>query len=144
MSALTRRERFPLVEAFDWLDWPLTAFRPVTGHPMRVEDYVRDGQYILKAELPGVDPAKDIDVTVSKGVLTIKSQRQEHAEGRHHSEFHYGAVARSFTLPAGADDEHVRAFYDNGVLEVVADLKENAEKGQHHIPVMIDKHIKPT
>jgi HSP20 family molecular chaperone IbpA len=45
-----------------------------------VEDGVKDGYYVLRAELPGVDPEKDIDVTVSGGVLTIKAEKHEAME----------------------------------------------------------------
>jgi HSP20 family molecular chaperone IbpA len=31
--------------------------------------YVRDGSYVVRAELPGIDPEKDLEVTVSGGIL---------------------------------------------------------------------------
>lgn len=146
MSTLTRRDhRGPFVELFDWLDGPLTVFRSPVGNLVRVEDYVKDGCYVLRAELPGVDPEKDVDVTVSHGVLTIRADRREETEGRHHSEFRYGAFARSVTLPADADEKHIQAVYDNGVLELTVSLKEKAdEKRERHIPVLLNKHISPS
>lgn len=146
MSTLTHRERLgPFVDVFDWLEPPWTILRPAASHPMRVEDYVKDGTYVLRAELPGVDPEKDIEVTVSKGVLTISAHRQEVAEGKHRSEFHYGAFARSVTLPEGADEDHIRASYDSGIMEVVVTLKDQAAgKAPKRIPVFMNKHIKPT
>ena len=146
MSTLTRRDyRGPFVELFDWLESPWTMLRPVTGHPMRVEDYVEDGSYVVRAELPGMDPDKDIEVTVDKGVLTISAHRQEETETKHRSEFRYGEFTRSMTLPAGADEEHIRASYDNGIVEVVIGLKEKeAEPEAKHIPVTLKKHIDPT
>ena len=83
MSALTRRDyQDPFAEVFDWLEspWPLLHRGP--GHPMRMEDYVRDGRYVVRAELPGIDPEKDLELTVSRGVLTITARRQEEAEGK--------------------------------------------------------------
>ena len=146
MSTLTRREyRGPFMDIFDWLESPWTMLRPAASHPLRVEDYVEDGTYVLRAELPGVDPEKDIEVTVSKGILTISAHRQEENEGKHRSEFRYGAFARSVTLPEGADQDHIRASYDKGVLEVVVTLKDQgAEKAQKRIPVTMRKHIAPT
>ena len=48
--------------------------RPAFGtHVIRVEDELKDGSYELRAEIPGVDPAKDVDITVRDGVLTIKA-----------------------------------------------------------------------
>jgi HSP20 family molecular chaperone IbpA len=146
MSTLTHRERLgPFVDVFDWLEPPWTILRPAVSHPMRVEDYVKEGTYVLRAELPGVDPEKDIEVTVSKGVLTISAHRQEEAEGKHRSEFHYGAFTRSVTLPEGADEDHIRASYDSGILEVVVTLKDQAAgKAPKRIAVFMNKHIKPT
>ena len=146
MSTLTHRDyRGPFLDLFDWLESPLTALRPPAGHALRMEDYVKDGCYVLRAELPGVDPEKDIEVTLSRGILTIKADRHEETDGKHHSEFRYGTFARSITLPAGADEKHIQAFYDNGVLELTVSLKDQeAEKAQRRIPVMLNKHINPT
>jgi HSP20 family molecular chaperone IbpA len=146
MGTPTRRDyRVPFVDLFDWLDPPLTIFRPVTGHPVRVEDYVTDGTYVVRAEVPGLDPEKDIEVTISKGVLTISAHRHEDVEGKHHSEFRYGTFARSVALPVGADESRVRASYDKGILEVVIGLKDQeAEAAHKRIPVTLTQHIKPT
>ena len=146
MSTLTHRDfRGPFTDVFDWLESPWTMLRPAASHPMRLEDYVNDGTYVLRAELPGVDPEKDIEVTVSKGVLTISAQRREETEDKHRSEFHYGAFARSVTLPEGADEDHIRASYDSGILEVVVTIKDQAAgKAPKRVPVAMNKHIKPT
>ena len=146
MSTLTRREyRGPFADMVDLLEAPWTVLRPITGHPMRVEDFVEDGKYVVKAELPGVDPEKDLEVTVSDGVLTIKAERREESNGKHHSEFRYGTFSRSMTLPTGADEDHVEACYGHGILEVTVRLADKgAEKSVRKIPVMQDQHIKPT
>lgn len=145
MTALTHRDKGAIVDVLAWLEGPLTALRPTMGHPMRVEDYLKDGEYILRAELPGVDPEKDVEVTVSEGILTIKADRHETTEGRHHSEFRYGTSVRSIILPPGADEERVRAIYGNGVLEVVVEMQDQqSQKTHRRIPVMINQHIKPT
>ena len=146
MSTLTRKDyRGPFVDIFDWLESPWTVLRPVSNPPMRVEDYVKDGRYVVRAELPGIDPEKDLELTVSKGVLTISATRHEEAEGKHRSEFRYGAFARSIALPAGADEERIQASYDLGVLEVVVSIKDQeAGKAHRRIPVTLNQHIKPT
>lgn len=146
MSTLTRRDyRGPFMDIIDWIESPLTVLRPVASQFMRVEDYLRDGYYVVRAELPGIDPEKDIEVTVSKGILTITATRHEEAEGKHRSEFHYGTFTRSVTLPGSADEDHIQASYDMGVLEVAVKIKDQeAEKAQKQIPVMLNKHIKPT
>lgn len=85
---------------------------------LRVEDEVNDGRYQVRAEIPGVDPTKDIDITVHDGVLTIKAVRTQTVESHGRSEFSYGAFSRSVPLPAGADVEDVKATYEKGILAI--------------------------
>ncbi len=146
MSTLVRRDnRWPLAEMVDWLEAPWTVLRPTSGSTMRVEDLVRDGSYVIRAELPGIDPDKDVEVTVADGVLTIKAERREERADKHHSEFHYGTLSRSVTLPAGADEEHVEAIYGHGILEVTVKLAaDKADKAVRKIPVRQNHHIKAT
>jgi HSP20 family molecular chaperone IbpA len=47
--------------------------------------------------------------------------------------------------PAGADEDHIQASYDMGVLEVAVMIRDQAAEEAHkRIPVMLNKHIKPT
>jgi HSP20 family protein len=146
MSTLARSNyRGTLAEMLDWLESPWTFLRPSSGAPMRVEDFVRDGSYVIRAELPGIDPDKDLEVTVARGVLTINAERREESSDKHHSEFRYGTFSRSVTLPAGADEEHVEALYGHGILEVTVKLAEDkAAKAARKIPVRQNQHIKAT
>ena len=144
MSTTTHRG-WALDEILDWVERPLASIWAPAGHPMRAEDYVRDGQYVLRAELPGCDPERDIEVTTSHGVLTIRAERHEDPRGRHHSEFRYGQFARSFRLPPNADENHIRSSYCNGILEVTADLAgEPGSAERRRVPVMINHYIDPT
>jgi len=143
MSSLTRRESRPFLDLFDWMESPLPMFRPLVGPGIRMEDYVKDGHYIVRAELPGVDPEREVDVWVDDGVLSIKAERHEEEVDKTHSEFRYGSFSRRIVLPAGADEEHVQASYDKGILEVIVDLKEKeAKKAEKHIPVKQAKLVK--
>ena len=97
----------------------LAGLRPLFDRNLlRVEDELNDGRYEVRAEIPGVDPAKDIDITVHDGLLTIKAVRSQAVESQGRSEFSYGAFARSVPLPAGADVEDVRASYEKGILAI--------------------------
>lgn len=91
-------------------------------HAMRVEEYVEDGTWVLRAELPGVDPQQDIDISVAEGIMHLRAERQEHSEEKrqdgYRSEFHYGRLARSIRLPEGATEADVSATYKDGILEV--------------------------
>jgi HSP20 family protein len=144
MSTLARRESRPFMDILDWLEVPWTVVRPIAGHPMRVEDYLQDGRYVLRAELPGIDPESDLEVTADHGNLTIKAERKEQAAGKHRSEFRYGTFTRSVALPDGADAEHIQATYDSGILEIWISLKQQDEPKPHRIPVRRNQHIKPT
>lgn len=106
--------------------------RPVfDAHVMRLEDELtKDGRYEVRAEIPGVDPAKDIDITVREGRLTVKAERTEKRQENGRSEFSYGSFVRSVSLPPGADEDDITATYDKGILTVSIGMAEpkNAEK----------------
>jgi HSP20 family protein len=115
----------------DWLDapWaPLLPFAP--AHLFRVEDYIQDDKYIVRAELPGMDPENDIEITVEGGTLTIHAERREEHKEAHRSEFRYGSFSRSVTLPERADTEHITATYDKGILDISVPVTEAKPAGR--------------
>jgi HSP20 family molecular chaperone IbpA len=122
MTTLARRERPLFGELLDWLDTEFRTLPAVTtaafGRGFRVEDYVEDGAYVVRAELPGVDPDKDVEVLVRDGLLTVRAERREETRASGRSEFHYGAFARVIALPDGADEESITATYADGILTV--------------------------
>jgi HSP20 family protein len=146
MSTQLHWQRGPLADVFDWLDWPLMALRPASGHSMRAEDLHENGRYVLRVEVPGVDPEHDIDLMVSGGNVTVKAERRHDDERRHHSEFRYGKFERSFALPSNADERQVQAIYSHGILEITVGLRKTAadRDAPRHISVMVDHHIQPT
>ena len=107
MRTLHRDARSAVPELLDWLESPLMTLRPYLAQPIRVEDFVADGRYVVRAELAGFDPEKEIDVTVGPGFLTIHAERSDESEGRHRSEFRYGKFTRTVALPADADSDDV-------------------------------------
>ena len=75
-------ERLPgwpaLPDLFGWIEAGLPGAHPAPGtHGIRVEERLTDGTYVLRAELPGIDPAKDVEITVTEGVLTLRAERSE-------------------------------------------------------------------
>ncbi|WP_165789244.1 Hsp20/alpha crystallin family protein [Mycolicibacterium agri] len=104
-------------------------------HLIKLEDEMADGHYLLRAELPGIDPDKDVDITVRDGQLTIKAERTEKKESKGRSEFSYGSFVRSITLPPGADEDDIKATYDKGILTVDVALREQAAPAEKHIEV---------
>jgi HSP20 family protein len=90
--------------------------------PIKVEEYVEGDHLVVKAEIPGVDPERDIDVTVDDGMLNIAAQRRlstsEKSDQGYRSEFSYGSFLRQIRLPRGASPDVVSATYKDGVLEI--------------------------
>jgi HSP20 family protein len=101
-------------QPFGGVNWP---FRDI-----KVEEFVDGEQLVVKAEIPGVDPDRDIDVSIDNGVLTIAAERRESNREKFdkgfHSEFRYGSFVRQVRLPAGTSPEVVSATYTDGVLEI--------------------------
>jgi HSP20 family molecular chaperone IbpA len=67
-------------------------------------------------------------------VLTIKAERSERKESNGRSEFSYGSFIRSVTLPAGANEDAIKATYDKGILTVSVPVSE-AEPAAKHVAV---------
>jgi HSP20 family molecular chaperone IbpA len=101
---------------------------------MRLEDEMTNGRYEVRAEVPGIDPAKDIEITVRDGQLTIKAERSEKKEFNGRSEFSYGTFVRTVSLPAGADEDDIKASYENGILTVSVAVSE-AKPAEKHVRI---------
>jgi predicted unusual protein kinase regulating ubiquinone biosynthesis (AarF/ABC1/UbiB family)/HSP20 family molecular chaperone IbpA len=115
------RAMFP--DLADWLEAPWTGPPPfLAGHVFRLEETIRDDRFMIRAELPGLDPENDIEVTVDGRILTIRAERRQQDTGPYRSEFRYGSLARAVRLPARVDPADVAARYDKGVLEVSVPL----------------------
>jgi len=136
MTTLTRRRNNPIAEVLGWLDNESgSGFMSLGLTPyVRIEDFVEDGTYVLRAEMPGIDPDKDLAIDVEGDVLTIKGERQGEHQDRHRHEFHYGSFSRSVTLPQNADVDAVTAEYKDGVLELRVPCEGTAPEAKR-IPV---------
>jgi len=73
--------------------------------------------------VPGIDPDKDVKITIDNGFLTIRAERLEEKKEGGRSEFRYGSFIRSATLPTGADPDDVTATYGDSILEVRVGIK---------------------
>lgn len=109
-----------MAEMLDWLESnaPLNLHGLGLAPYVRVEDFHEEGAYVLRAELPGIDPEKDVEVTIEGDMLTIRGERREESKEKNRREFHYGTFRRSVSLPAGTRPEEITASYTDGVLEV--------------------------
>ena len=124
MSTLLHRDPktiFP--DLVDWFEEPFLTLRPYLGQPIKIEEYVEDDHYMIRAELAGIDPEKDVEVMVGSGYLTIRAQRSDKIETKHRSEFRYGSFSRTIGLPAHADEDAITASYRDGILTISIGLK---------------------
>ena len=113
-----------------FMDWPESLFGSVDESRLRVEQFEEGSDLVVRAEIPGIDPDKDVEITTSDHTLRIKAERREESRQEDkkgfRSEFRYGSFVRTLTLPAGASEKDVKATYSDGVLEVRVPI--NAEQ----------------
>jgi HSP20 family protein len=106
---------------------------------LRIEQEMTDDSLVVRAEIPGVDPQKDIDITVENGMLRIHAERsyenKEEKEGRTRSEFRYGSFERTMRLPDDVKSDEVKATYKDGILEVTVPCRGAAERAPQKIEV---------
>jgi len=99
---------------------------------IRVEESVEGNTLVVRADVPGVDPDKDISVSIVDGSLEIKAERREKSEQKdknsYRSEFRYGSFVRRVALPEGVKQDDITASYKNGVLEVRTPVPTKAEQ----------------
>jgi len=97
-----------------------------------------DNELVVKAELPGMDP-KDIDISLSDGMLTIKGEKKQEKEEKksdyHFIERSYGSFTRSIQLPRQVEREKISASYKNGLLRITLPKSEEAKKKEVKIKV---------
>ena len=89
-----------------------------------------DKAFMLLADIPGVDP-DEIEVTMDKGVLTIKGERQSEKKTEEENykrvERQYGMFYRRFTLPDSANADGIEAHSEHGVLKITIPKQEVAQ-----------------
>jgi len=86
-----------------------------------VEMFETDGEVIVRAELPNIDP-QQVDVTVTHDAITLKGETKSETEqkGRNYQrrELRYGAFMRTLPLATEVKNADAKATYKDGVLEV--------------------------
>jgi HSP20 family protein len=100
---------------FSGLDYPLTQEVPP------VNAWVGEGDVVVTAELPGVDPGK-VDISVVGDTLTISGSREteplKEGESYHRQERSHGRFTRTLQLPFPVEVGKVDAKYDKGILRM--------------------------
>jgi len=111
-------------------EWPVFRLPERWGWPfeggdeqwLRVEEF-RDGEVlVVRAELPDIDPDRDVEVTTEGGMVRIHAHREQKSETKgkegFRSEFRYGEFDREIAFPDATRAEDVKATYKDGILEV--------------------------
>jgi len=95
-------------------------------------------EIVVKAEVAGMDP-KDIDISLSDGVLTIKGEKKQEKEEKeadyHLVERSYGSFTRLVQLPQEVQRDKISASYKNGILKITLPKSEEAKKKEVKIKV---------
>lgn len=110
------------------------------GSLIRLEEFVDGDTCVIRAELPGIEPEKDVEIMVTQGVLHLRAHREERVgEGNpapHRSEFRYGNFERAIRLPEGATEADVKATYKDGILEVRVPVAKPVTETTTRIPII--------
>jgi len=92
-----------------------------SADPLRLEVRETDEQYLVRAEVPGLDP-KDLDIQLQGDVLVLSGEKRAEANEERgtltYSERAYGTFRRAVRLPAPIDAEHVQAKHAHGVVTI--------------------------
>jgi len=139
LSIIPKREYVPSYEVFDRLFddfYPLSIFKEKDEWLPAFDIKENEKEYVVTAELPGME-AKDIDVTLSDGILTVKGEKKKEHEDKgenyHRIERSYGSFHRSFRIPGKIKTDSVDANYKDGILKLT--LQKTEESGSKKIEV---------
>jgi HSP20 family protein len=131
------------------MDWPMWMTRRLgempdllgdlfEGSTMRIEEFETDGHLVIRAEMPGIDPDEDVEITVDDHLLHLRAERRSQTEEEDvtgwRSEFHYGSFERTMPLPTGATEDDVTATYADGILEIRVPVDREADTAKR-VPI---------
>jgi HSP20 family protein len=99
---------------------------------VHVDEYRENRSLVIRAEMAGIDPEKDVEITISKGMLHIGAERRDEMkdEGKdyYRQELRYGSFSRDLPLPEGVTEGDVKATYKNGILEIRVPMPQSEEQ----------------
>jgi HSP20 family protein len=141
-----RRQEWP-ARLWDWFESPdlgrwFEGWRPLLREEDRLrieQEMTADDTMVIRAEMPGIDPDNDVEITVADGILSIRAERRyeqsEEKEGRTRSEFRYGSFSRAVRVPREMSVDDVTAIYKDGILEVRVPYKVPTEAPPRKVTV---------
>lgn len=133
----------PMWSNLSWpsLRWLDEMFHDGDGRQAFKVEVCNDGsEVVVRAEVPGVDPEKDMQLDIVNDALVISVEKTESHENSgkhvHRSEFRYGSLTRSVPIPKGVDESSIDATYKDGVLEIRMALPAGSPSGgARRIPI---------
>jgi HSP20 family protein len=156
MAVLVRRDPREWVTDLDWpppfgpgwvrrmAGWPV-AWPEAQAWSLPCDVITRGEDLVVRVDLPGIDPERDIEVTVTEGLLRISGQRRREqrngGEQAHRVESWVGSFERAIRVPDSVDPAKITATYQAGVLEVLVPMA--AAPGGRRIPVAAVGTSKP-
>ncbi|MBI4835013.1 MAG: Hsp20/alpha crystallin family protein [Planctomycetes bacterium] len=119
--------------------WNMVPMEPTNGGWLPVMDVEElDNEIKVTTELPGVD-SKNVQVTVSGDLITIKGEKKEETEQKkknyYRSERCYGSFQRTVRAPADIDANKCSAEFKNGVMTVTCPKAEKSKTKQVEVKV---------
>lgn len=140
MTARAQRVGPPRMAADDRPQLPVPAAHAVVAQrqPIPAEQYAEDTSYVVRFEVPGIDPGRDLHVSVTTGTLTVTVERRDPTPASRQTEFRYGSFVRHIALPLGANVREVSASYHNGILTVRVGLQPDHQAGARAIDVTVE------
>jgi len=107
----------------------------------RVDIAETQDSIVLEADLPGMKPG-DFELSVENYTLTLRGERKfekkTEGENYHRVERSYGSFTRTFTLPSTVNLETVNAEFNDGVLKVTLEKREEVKPRQIKVSVKTD------
>lgn len=140
--AIVHRDR----QSFDWPAFALPErWRRMFDADLEKEGWLRTEEFregdslVLRVEAPGIDPDKDVQVSVDDGALRVTVHREEKEEAKgqrgYRSEFRYGELSRSIRLPDHVTADDVTASYRDGILDVRVPVPPERQPASKSVPV---------
>lgn len=89
---------------------------------LTIDVFQTDDDVVIQSTIAGIDPEKDIDISITTDMVTIKGTRSPEQKIKssdyYYQELYWGPFSRSVILPVDVDTEGAKASYKNGILTV--------------------------
>lgn len=107
------------------------------SNQMKVDISEKENEYILEAELPGINK-EDINIEINDKALTISANRDENIEEKKDNylrkERRRSSISRTFSMDNVLSDK-ITAKYENGILTLVLPKNEEVKAKTRKIDI---------